>query len=96
LLSAADWQDLLGSCGYADLLPGGKSGFNATFGGWIDDGDNGARLDDYGYYWSSAASGDNGGYAMFSNISKSAAYVAGADGLPTAFCLSLRYVRDVS
>ncbi len=44
-----------GKVAFQALIPGGSSGFSATFGGWVkENGTNFKNTDEYGLYWSSS------------------------------------------
>jgi uncharacterized protein (TIGR02145 family) len=96
LPNKADWQDLLSSFSYADLIKGGASGFNALFGGWQDNNNNNSNFGEAGYYWTGVNNGGNVEYVSFSNRSGSDSYNASPNGLPVNFSLAVRYVKDVS
>jgi hypothetical protein len=64
-----DDSDDGGKAAYAALLPGGRSGFDAQFGGGrAPRGGEYARLDAHGFYWT--ASESDSSHAWFYNLGK--------------------------
>lgn len=84
-----------GKLAYQSLTAGGRSGFNALFGGGAEPG-NGAysRLEAHGFYWTSSQSGSAG--ATFINFARaSQALYRQPDGEKER-AFSVRCVRDSS
>lgn len=96
LPTETDWQRLLASNAYVDLIAGGSSGWNAQFSGYCSPPSPASGLDTYGYYWSGTGGAQLEDYVSLSTNSKTATYVGGTLGLPLSCLLAVRYVRDVS
>ena len=77
---------------YAALLPGGRSGFNAAFGGGRDPGNGGfARLDAHGFYWT--ATEIDTANAWFYNLGKGLRMLNRHDGEKDR-AISVRCIRN--
>lgn len=91
-----DWQDLLATFTYAQLLADGDSGFAAQLNGSANSSGSPSNLGVYGYYWSGVESGSTVGYVSFSSRSQSVSYIDAEQGMSPQSYLSVRYVKDVA
>lgn len=91
-----DWENLISTFTYAQLISGGDSGFDALLNGSMDVNGVPSNFSVYGYYWTGVNNGGKVDYLSFSSKSNSVTYLEGAYALPAASSLSVRYVKDVS
>lgn len=89
-----DWNDLINSGTYAQLIAGGSSGFNAQLNGMANSGGNLSDFGLYGYYWSSVNNDDTAQYVSFSSRSNSVTYLQ--NGVDKRSALSVRFVRNIN
>lgn len=91
-----DWNDLIASGSYDDLVKGGKSGFSAVLNGWRDNNGHDGDFGSFGHYWTSNHQSGGVDYVNFSSGSKSVFIVGPPDSLSPDYYLSVRYVKDIS
>jgi uncharacterized protein (TIGR02145 family) len=83
----------LGKAAYMALMTGGRSGFNAVFGGGrTDKSGEYLRLEGHGFYWSATESGPD--HAWFYNLGKNAESFGRHEDGEKPRALSVRCVRD--
>ncbi len=96
-LPAVEFKTLLNNYGnskskanYTALIPGGESGFSASFGGWR--GSNGyGSIGEGGYFWSSSTGGDTNAWDLAVDSDFERAYM---DSSRKSWGFSVRCIQD--